>query len=715
MVSLDSILAKSESNGSVTLIDHLLYTADICEVAARYSGMDVHLARIGAILHDIGKSSSIFQRRLLKGVVPGERIFRHEIASLFFLKLVDRENWDTVIDMIVAHHKSTMKDANSGGIVDMADLYGDESFTYHSKDFESWSKVAIAILHQCGLPNVTPESVYTIDDAFQSYDYALQYCINKNKSWSQWKGLLNGADHYASATHNLKERSPILFQSPKLSFYNRQSPLYPLSLIASDEAKKHTFVKAPTGAGKTDFLMKRCKSRVFYVLPFQASINAMYERIREDLSDVTDDVRVLHAASQLVLENKRVVEDRVIQDKFGASVKVLTPHQLAAISLGVKGYEAILFDIRGCDIILDEIHTYSDIMQSIVLKMIEVMDSLGCGIHIGTATMPTALENAILKLLKPEDVQYVALDEETLDSFDRHVVYKLNSRDNIWAIINQYVAQEKKVLVVCNRVKNAQDVFRHCEELYPNTQKMLIHSRYKREDRSELEQELRDVYNKMTSACIVVATQVVEVSLDISFDIMITETAPVDAMIQRFGRINRKRSKDTIGHLKPIYVIAPPESKMDCLPYDIAILKRSFDALPDGLTLKERAMQAMIDRVYSNIDIINIETEAVYRDGRWMLKELMHLPKSAFIERLDIDSVSCITQADEEAYKQSGRNEQIRMEIPVRYSMMRWSNLHQLKFGSRPFVIPDVAYSLKEGLDTSKLDSSYYNVEYKFL
>lgn len=69
-------------------------------------------------------------------------------------------------------------------------------------------------------------------------------------------------------------------------------------------------------------------------------------------------------------------------------------------------------------------------------------------------------------------------------------------------------------------------------DLYPNIDKMLIHSRYKRKDRARLEDELKKEFNVMDDEpCVVVSTQVVEVSLDISFDVMITECAPIDALI----------------------------------------------------------------------------------------------------------------------------------------------------------------------------------------
>ena len=214
------------------------------------------------------------------------------------------------------------------------------------------------------------------------------------------------ADHMASAMETAFEM-PLdkLFIKPDLSFYNRQSELYPLSLISSDSKKMHTLVTAPTGAGKTDFLLRRCRGRVFYTLPFQASINAMYDRIKSDLSNTNAQVHLLHAASNLKVKDGKI-EESIMQRHVGASVKVLTPHQMASVVFGIKGYEAMAMDLKGCDVILDEIHTYSDVMQSIVLRIIEILVALECRVHVGTATMPTVLYQKILQLLGGADAVY---------------------------------------------------------------------------------------------------------------------------------------------------------------------------------------------------------------------------------------------------------------------------------------------------------------------
>lgn len=715
MGNYSHILAKSLENGATTLESHLESVADFAVIAARYAGVSTEVARQGALLHDIGKASFLFQKRLRTRPSPLELPFRHEVASLFFLKLVSSDLWSFMIDMIVAHHKSIYKDASGAGIMDLDNDYEEDILQFHLSDFSLWASEALGILAELNFPGVTSETVVTEQDARKSYYFALDYCRKRQKGWSLWKGLLMGADHMASAVGDFKENVPLLFANPDVSYYNRKGELYPLSFIDSDITKKHTFVKAPTGAGKTDFLIKRCQGRIFYTLPFQASINAMYERILHDLGDHVEDIRLLHSISQLLISEERITE-KVIQDKFGASIKVLTPHQLASIAFGIRGYESILFDLRGCDIILDEIHTYSDIMQSIVLKMIEVLNYVGCRIHVGTATMPSALEEAILEILGKEQVQYVQLSDAILTSFNRHEIYKAEAFTNLLPILQQAVEQDKKVLIVCNRVANAQGIFERMEELYPKTEKMLIHSRFKRGDRNRLEKELKDVYNISLHACIVVATQVVEVSLDISFDLMITETAPIDALIQRFGRINRKRTAETIGKYKPIYVIAPPKKDSDCLPYNPEVLRNSFEILPDdGTLLRETGLQSLIDRVYPEVERLDIDLDAVFVDGKWRLKELWHLPKSALIEKLDIDSVACITQEDDETgkYREANKEERILMEIPVRYNSLRWKNLKQLDIGTHPFVIPDIAYSSERGLDLAKAGAGNYDTNYQ--
>lgn len=701
------ILAKSEQNGRICLYQHLKNVADIARVVANHQCLDVEIAVEGALLHDIGKTSPLFQQSIISPnrKRPGAD-FRHEIASLFFISLVTEEHRNAVIDMVVAHHKSMYKDVRELGILDLND--NTDCFMEHSRGFEDWSQIALEILESLGMKT----HVVSLEEAEENYGYVIDYCDNKSKGCSEWRGLLMAADHMASAMETEFEM-PLdkLFIKPDLSFYDRRNELYPLSLISADSAKKHTLVTAPTGAGKTDFLLRRCQGRVFYTLPFQASINAMYDRIKADLSDTDAQVYLLHAASNLKVEDNKV-EESIMQRHVGASVKVLTPHQMASIVFGIKGYEAMAMDLRGCDVILDEIHTYSDVMQSIVLRIIEILVALDCRIHVGTATMPTVLYEKILELLGgPEAVYEIKLGAQTLQTFNRHKVYKLNSIEEAYDVIASAVERNSKLLIVCNQVKRAQKLYQTIEDLYPEVRKMLVHSRFKRMDRARLETDLREDFNKLENVpCIVVSTQVVEVSLDISFDVMITECAPIDALTQRFGRINRKRTRETIGHYKPIYVVAPSEDENDALPYSLNVLKTTFDVLPNnGEIMEECRVQEMIDKVYPDIDFHNIDyTGVAFSGGTWLLKALCHYPKSALLEALDINSAVCITEEDKERYLSANGLERIEMEIPVSYHSMAHRNLEQLDKGSRPFIIPNKGYDNEKGLLPDMCKTEYY-------
>ncbi len=692
--TFDYILAKHEDSGGMPLTTHLKSVADAAVVIARHSGLDEDIARKGAILHDIGKASPLFQNTLKHGYVrqPGF-CFRHEIASILLLSLFAENERNAILDMIIAHHKSLKNDVAEKGFLDLDDNM--DSFARHADKFEEWSPIALDILNEMGIETHSID----IKEAEENYEYAIDYCSRKPLNYSRWKGLLMAADHFASALEEKAESSlDKLFIKPDLSFYNRTHHLYPLSFVDTSDERRNTLVTAPTGAGKTDFLLRRCKGRVFYTLPFQASINAMYDRIKGDLKNTDAQVYLLHAASSLKVRDKGI-EESILQHHLGASVKVLTPHQMASIVFGIKGYEAMLLDLEGCDVILDEIHTYSSEIQAIVLKIIEILKAVGCRIHVGTATMPTVLYNKILELLGGKDEVYeVSLPNNILATFNRHIIHKVADFECCGDIVKQAVAENKKILIVCNQVKRSQMLYNEIGEKYPEVDRMLIHSRFKRCDRARLETSLKADFNTSKNACIVVSTQVVEVSLDISFDVMITECAPIDAMIQRFGRINRKRTNETIGKYKDIYVIQPPEDKNDALPYDLEVLQNSYNVLPNDALLEEATLQTLIDKVYPDTKFMSLDySGAVFVDRHWIITELCHNAKSALLDVLDINSAVCIKEDDKEEYL---KNPTVRMdlEIPSSYKSIAYRKLDQLDAGSRPFVIPNKAYDDELGL-----------------
>ena len=702
-----------------SLKDHTEHVCLAVIAFARHIGFDTSISKNGAILHDIGKAHSYFQNKRLKGEGKRGDIFRHEVSSLFFLSAFPKEQWNTLIEMVVGHHKSVVRDNSELGLLDLEEAY--DYIDFHLGEWEIWSSEAIELLNELGVKC----QLISRQQALNNLQYCIGYCESETqkKGYSEWRGLLMGADHFASSLINkTASETQRIFKKANLDFYNRQHPLYPLSYKDASPDKKHTIVIACTGAGKTDFLFRRCKSRVFYTLPFQASINAMYKRVGNDLEkDNPDiDIRVLHSTSIIVRRKKD--EETALQNLMGSAVKILTPHQLATIALGMKGYEAMILDLKGCDVILDEVHTYSGISQALVLKIIEVLKTIDCRIHIGTATMPTILYKRIRELLG-DDVLEVKLDNEELDQFDRHIVHKLEAFEDAKKIITEAVQSNQKLLIVMNTVHQAQNVYDYIQEMHSEIPSLLLHSKFKRGDRNIKEKQLLGLdekgkpineFNTNNKACIVVSTQIVEVSLDISFDVMITATAPLDALIQRFGRINRKRNKDTIGKFKNVYVIAPAETDKEARPYDLHILQKSFEVLEDGKALKERDLQEKIDKVFTEINFLKIEAHSVFKsNGNFTIQKLTHRSKAILFELLEIDSVSCITEEDVEAYENGDFETRLNLEIPVAY----WSvaKMEQSQKGNKPFIIPEVAYDFELGLNPSKIKQENFNVLNRFL
>jgi CRISPR-associated endonuclease/helicase Cas3 len=683
------LFAKSAHYGSVPLEDHLRAVGDTAFAFAEAFGLDKEIAKTGGILHDLGKAHPYFQKVTLRDESPtpaqqrrfGSRPpFRHEISSLLFLPIFNSDLWPSLTEMIVGHHKSI--DAERGILTLDSNL--DEALAeLHLDEWEEWSPAALKILAKLGIAT----KKVSREKAENVLEWVLDYCSQTDTGWSEWRGLLMAADHYISATEGKLDKKELsLFKSPDTTAFKRTSSLFPLSLMPADMPKKHTLLVAPTGAGKTDYLLRRCQNRIFYILPFQASINSMYDRLKDAMP--SDDIRVQHGSSKLVDLEQGDEHAAALQTHCGAGAKVMTPFQLASIVFGSFGFEAQILDVRGTDVILDEIHTYSDAAQAIVMALVDRLVKLGCRVHIGTATMPSALYNELKKVLeKGGGVAEVSLSPKDLSTYDRHLVHKTANEDWI-NIVKEAVSNDEKVLVVFNTVKGAQEAFERIDEEFPSVNRLLIHSRFKRQDRHQREAELITM-EKVDGSCILVSTQVVEVSLDISFDRMITEAAPLDALIQRFGRVNRRRTEAGKGVIKPVHVLGPGERT---LPYKKKIVIESFELLPDNGLLRVTELQSMLDQVYSELDMRRIKTYIAWREENFRYKKLTNVHGRPLLDILEMDSDVCILGDDQEAYEEANWIERTKLEIPVNGKSLRPYRQHYPrleKVGNAPFVIHD--------------------------
>ncbi|MBL7977508.1 MAG: CRISPR-associated helicase Cas3' [Bacteroidetes Order II. Incertae sedis bacterium] len=721
------LLAKSIDQGNLTLFDHTLHVTQAIEHMSFHlspiHGFDVSLAKKGAILHDLGKSHPFFQKVVSDQLTEADLAentacpHRHEISSILFLPLFPKEEWDVLIEMVIGHHKSVQHDRRERGLLDLVEkiIGGEETvFNRHAQEWETWMPNALLVAKAFDLKT----NPISIEEAREAFNYTLNYCENLQTGWSRWRGLLMGADHFASdRMHQTMNAVSRFYEQPDLSYYeNRKHNLYPLSLLSASSHKPHTLVIAPTGAGKTDYLLRRCQGRLFYTLPFQASINAMFDRIRHDLPET--DIRRVHAASRITVNKDNTLEETHLQRHPGASIKVMTPHQLACLIFGMNGYEAVALDVAEKDVILDEVHVYREESQAMVLEIIKTLKALGCRIHVGTATIPTLLKNHIIDLLGGhEHVLEVTLPDHVLAQFNRHQVYKIATQEQVYDIVEEAVANKERLLIVQNKVLDAQFWFTELKSKYPDIPSMLIHSRFRRKDRAKLEDDIQE-FNKTHGPCIVCATQVVEVSLDISFDRMITACAPLDALIQRFGRVNRKRTEQSIGHYKPVHVIAPPEDPKSALPYQKDVLDRSFEALPDqGELLKETELQSLIDRVYPNetFNLVSIDGHLIFQQDQWVIYNLCHHPRTVLMDVLEVESACVIRHKDVGSYRKPGNEFRQNFEIPVTWNSIRhlYGKMPALegvpenplkKIGHSPLVIPNDWYSKQVGLQLPKTD-----------
>jgi len=286
------------------------------------------------------------------------------------------------------------------------------------------------------------------------------------------------------------------------------------------------------------------QGRTFYILPYTASINAMYERLDEKIQGNNEIVGLIHGRLSEYIENKFGEElysskneklKKEIKESYRALVpplKIATPFQLLKSIFGLKGFEKGIFEMSGGYFIFDEIHAYDpEVMAQIKVLLEFATHYLNVKFCLMTATLPTFLKKELAEVIQP--ITEINADDNLYQEFIRHKIRVANGllSENI-SDVQKRLNEGDKVLVVCNTVKQAQTIYQSLES--PN--KVLLHGAFNGRDRNKKEADLKSDDIKL-----LVGTQAIEVSLDIDFDVIFTEPAPLDALLQRFGRVNRHR------------------------------------------------------------------------------------------------------------------------------------------------------------------------------
>jgi CRISPR-associated endonuclease/helicase Cas3 len=243
--------------------------------------------------------------------------------------------------------------------------------------------------------------------------------------------------------------------------------------------------------------------------------------------------------------------------------------------------------------IFDEIHAYDPVVTGFVIATARFLTENNASCLFLSATMP----DFIKKMLEGEITSIESVMPSIHDQSDRKILEKKrhnlhissgNLLTNIDNIIDS-IRESNSTLIVCNHVPSAQLIF---EEICKKGVKdaVLLHSRFCRRDRDNIEKTLQERTPKA-----LVATQVVEVSLDVDFEQAFSEPAPIDAIIQRLGRVNRK------GERSPANVVVFKEQIGNYPIYNGDTVSRSITELQSlSNPLQEMDLVDVANRVYQN-------------------------------------------------------------------------------------------------------------------
>ncbi len=623
------LLAKSDPSES--LLDHTenclaVYKSlrermpFLAEVAQEPNFFD-HLFYAVA-LHDFGKAATGFQKQLTENKRWG---YRHEILSTGFVVTLQlpQKAKQAVALAILTHHKDIET------LVEKFPCWQENEHGYQEwqkyvrelePNWDALMKIQRQVSHWCPTLECLWAPVTSTDQLISGYrEFLAPYRIAFDEYeltalhgtyGMLMRGCIIACDHLASAGKNeiqtaLDNLQVDLKRQVKEKAAQKGQPFHGWESFqkASGETTGQLMLSAPTGSGKTEAALlwsgknqsKTLGNRVFYVLPYTASINAMYNRLEKLVSD--EKIGVLHGKAAYFVYQQLVDKAYTPKDaatsarqelnltrKICRPYKVLTPFQLLKAFFGIRGFEMQMAEMSKGLFIFDEIHAYDPHTTALILAMIKKLcEDYDAKFCIMTATMPQFLKHKISEVL--DEPSQIEMEAKNRDKFTRHRVELLDGNiQTAIPLIEERLGRGQRVLVVCNTVKQAQDVFQELQYVAENPK--LLHSRFILKDREQIEKGLED-------AGLLVGTQAVEVSLDIDFDCLFSELAPIDALIQRFGRVNRKRQKD----ICDVYV-CKEGGENDHFIYSRDKVARTLSTFTPVDVLQESKIQGLIDEVY---------------------------------------------------------------------------------------------------------------------
>ncbi|CAM2995370.1 CRISPR-associated helicase Cas3' [Paenibacillus sediminis] len=513
---------------------------------------DWELLRIAVQYHDVGKYDTVFQNKI-RSVLEEELLeaassynVQHNYLSVMAIPDkelgLDKDEKRILFQAVAYHHERNVPPEVDQVLANYkANLLPHWEHIERELGISIDSKSSISKLNTIGLNNRIRESE---GELFKRYVMI--------------KGLLHRLDHAASAHVPIELASDMNVSEYVTQFIdkNYRGHKNKLQQFTESHQDSHLVVVAQTGMGKTEAgLLWLGEKKGFFTLPLRVSINAMYDRITSadnigfsrQTNQGEEATGLLHSTSLDYLYDQHEGNDEALEKmhaqsrEYANKLVISTIDQILKFPFFYLGFEKEYATVAGAKIIIDELQAYDPRIAALLVRAMTLIDDMGSSFMIMTATLPDFYYKALQRELASSALP-LHYSEFIDDSVQRHHV-SIEARSILdEAEIDKIseVGLNQKVLVICNTVNRAKEVFLKLRERKDNVK--LLHSRFTRGDRSNLEQELLS-FNQGEKAGIWVTTQLVEASLDIDFDVLYTEMSTLDSQFQRYGRCNRKGKK----------------------------------------------------------------------------------------------------------------------------------------------------------------------------
>lgn len=391
--------------------------------------------------------------------------------------------------------------------------------------------------------------------------------------------------------------------------------------LQTDARVSAVLIEAPMGEGKTEAglyaaiqMAQQWGKDGFYVaLPTAATSNQMVGRMQQLLTmhHCGDRIKLLHSMAWLTEETMQQLDftddlaeiRRWLQPKkrgLLAPYAVGTVDQAMMAVCNVKYGVLRLLGLSQKVLIIDEIHSYDVYMSRFIHLLIKWCKALQIPVVLLSATLPPDKKKELLAPYTSEKLPaaYPAITAVTESGIpitmeipstaqrktvSIEIALHLHEPKQIAKMADDLTKNGGCICVLLNTVDQAQDVYRALEENQSGARLLLFHARFPAKRRSEIEKECVRLFGKdkthRPTRAILVATQVVEQSLDVDFDAMISAFAPVDLVLQRMGRIHRHAETQRPDSLRdPKMILLAPEKQWeaDKAIYPECLLNQSY-------------------------------------------------------------------------------------------------------------------------------------------